>query len=77
MSLARTVIGTINGIPRALALAEADLDDLYAVAQALQDASNAVLCVALDVVALEEGYRIYAEHHRRTSSSHREGGPAE
>ena len=77
MPLARAIIGTIEGIPRALALAEANLDELYAVAQALQDAQNAVLCVALDVVALEEGYRIAAEYRRRASSSHREGGPAE
>ena len=77
MTIARSIIGTVVGIPRAVALAETGLDDLYEIAQALQDASNAVLCVALDVVALEEGYRIYAEHHRRISSSHREGGLAE
>jgi hypothetical protein len=77
MALARAIIGTIKGIPQAVALAETNLDDLYAVAQALQDASNAVLCVALDVVALEENYRIAVEHRRRASSSHREGGPAE
>jgi len=77
MPLSRAILGTIEGIPRAVALAETDLDDLYTIAQALQDASNAVLCVALDVVALEEGYRIAAEHRRRASSSHREGGPAE
>ena len=77
MPLARAILGTIAGIPQALRLAEADLSELYDVAQALQDASNAVLCVALDVVALEEGYRIAAEHRRRASSSHSEGGPAE
>ena len=77
MSIARSIIGTIVGIPRAVALAETNLDDLYEIAQALQDANNAVLGVALDVVALEEGYRIAAEHRRRASSSHREGGPAE
>lgn len=74
MPLSRAILGTIHGIPQALALAEADLDELYAVAQALQDASNAVLCVALDVVALEEGYRIAAEYRRRASSSQPEGG---
>lgn len=77
MPLSRAILGTIHGIPQALALAETELDDLYAVAQALQDACNAVLCVALDVVALEEGYRIAAEYRRRASSSHREGAPAE
>lgn len=77
MSISRSIIGTITGIPRAVALAETNLDDLYEIAQVLQDASNAVLGVALDVVALEEGYRIAAEHRRRASSSHREGGPAE
>lgn len=76
MPLARAIIGTLGGIPRALALAEADLNELYDVAQALQDAQNAVLAVALDVVALEEGRRIVAER-RRTSSAHREGAPAE
>lgn len=74
MPLSRAILGTIHGIPRALALAQADLDELYDVAQALQDASNAVLCIALDVVALEEGYRIAAEHRHRASSSHRDGG---
>ena len=76
MPLSRAILGTIEGIPRALALAEANLNDLYAVAQALQDASNAVLCIALDVVALEEGYRIVAERHR-AASPHQDGGPAE
>ena len=74
MPLSRAILGTIDGIPRAVALAETSLDDLYEIAHALQDASNAVLCVALDVVALEEGYRILAEHRRRTSSSQPEGG---
>ena len=77
MPLSRAILGTIHGIPRALALAEADLNELYDVAQALHDAHNAVMDVALNVVALEEGYRIAAEHRRRASSSHREGGPAE
>lgn len=77
MPLSRAILGTIHGIPQALRLAEAELSELYDVAQALQDASNAVLCVALNVVALEEGYRIAAEHRRRASSSHREGAPAE
>lgn len=77
MSVARAIIGTLEGIPRALALAEADLDELYDVAQALQDTSNAVFSAALDVVALEEGYSLAAEYRRRASSSHREGGPAE
>lgn len=76
MPLSHAIIGTLGGIPRALALAETDLDDLYAVAQALQDASNAVLCVALDVVALEEGRRIVAER-RRASSRIQNGEPAE
>ncbi|WP_419828349.1 hypothetical protein [Methylobacterium sp.] len=76
MPLSRANIGTIEGIPQAVARAETNLDDLYAVAQALQDASNAVLCVALDMVALEEGYRIVAERHR-ASSPHQNKGPAE
>ncbi|MCJ2055782.1 hypothetical protein MKL09_04375 [Methylobacterium sp. J-048] len=71
MTIARSIIGTIVGIPRAVALAETDLDDLYEIAQALQDASNAVLCVALDVVALEEGYRIAAEYRRNGSTDER------
>lgn len=75
MTIARSIIGTIVGIPRAVALAETSLDDLYLIARALQEASNDVLGVALDVVALEEGYRIFAEHRRRTSPSHPEGGP--
>lgn len=77
MSVAHAILGTIEGIPRALALAETDLNELYDVAKALQGASNAVLRAALDVVALEECRRLAAEHRRRVSSSHREGGPAE
>ncbi|SFM62401.1 hypothetical protein [Methylobacterium pseudosasicola] len=76
MPLARAIIGTLGGIPRALALAETEVADLYAVATALQAAHNAVMDVALDVIALEEGRRLVAER-RRPVSSHREGGPAE
>ena len=71
----RAVLGTLASIADALASADVSLDDLYAVGQALQDASNAVLCVALDAVALDEGYRIATEYHRRASSSQCEGGP--
>lgn len=74
MPLARAIIGTIEGIPRALALAETEIDDLYRVAQALHDAHNAVLGVALDVVALEEGRRIVAER-RRAPPFDQEGRP--
>ena len=76
MPLARVIIGTIGGIPRALALAETELDDLYAVATALQNAHNAVMDVALDAIALEEGRRLVAER-RRASSQHQNGEPAE
>lgn len=76
MPLSNAILGTIHGIPRALALAEAETNELYAVAQALRDASEAVMSVALDVIALEEGRRIVAARHR-ASTQHKNGGPTE
>lgn len=75
MTVARMVIGTITGIPQALHLADASLEDLYEVADELQRAHNAVLAQALDVVALNEGYRIATEHRRASHTEYR--GPAE
>lgn len=74
MPLARAVIGTLTGIPQALS--EAEMDDLYEVAQVLQDTRNAVLEIALRRLSCAEGQRIAAEFHRRALSSSKEGGPA-
>ena len=59
-SLTRAVIGTLAGIRRTLTLAEVSDADLYAVADALQDARNGVLEEALDRLALAEGRRLVA-----------------
>ncbi|MDP4026797.1 hypothetical protein Q8W71_29770 [Methylobacterium sp. NEAU 140] len=62
--ITRSVLGTLSGIADALASADVDDDDLYAVADALQAARNAVLDEALRRLATAEGYRIAAEYRR-------------
>ncbi len=75
MPLARAIIGTVAGIPAALA--EADLEDLYATERALQDARNGILEIALRRHSCAEGRRLVAEHRRRALSAMQEGGPTE
>ena len=58
MTIAKIIVGTITGIPRALYLGASDNDDFYAVADALQEARNAVLSEALRRVTVEEGWRL-------------------
>ncbi|WP_342167066.1 hypothetical protein [Methylobacterium sp. SD21] len=63
------------GIPAALA--EADLEDLYAIERALQDARNGILEIALHRHSCAEGRRLVAEHRRCALSAMQEGGPTE
>lgn len=65
MSIARIVIGTLRGIPQAAQLAELTLDDLYEIAGELNLIHEAIMSQALDVVAREEGRKIYFEHLRK------------
>lgn len=75
MPLAHAIIGTVTGI--SAALAEADLEDLYAIERALQDARNGILEIALRRHSCAEGRRLVAEYRRRASSRSKQKGPTE
>lgn len=75
MPLARGILGTVAGIPAALA--ETEIKDLYEAECVLQAARNSILEIALRRLSCAEGDRLALEHRRRALSAMQEGGSPE